>query len=160
MANSEIQAILTQLYQVISGPEGFTRDWKRQQELFAPYAKVIRTSIDSQGNPQALVLSIQDYPENFQRLVGNAAFYEVETHNIIESFGNIAHAFSTYEAWRDSKKTQFIKRGINSIQLYNDGHRWKIVNMIWDDERPGLIMPAKYNPSTKTQSIPSSHPIV
>ncbi|GAB2896755.1 hypothetical protein ACCI51_04995 [Microbulbifer echini] len=145
--NSEkkIKALLTQLYDLVSGPEYFKRNWQEQLELFTPYAKMIRTSVDRQGNPQALVMDIQDYPENFQQLVQGAAFYEVETHSVIESFGNIAHAFSTYEAWRDSDKTQFIKRGINSIQLYNDGRSWKIVNMIWDDERPGLTIPPKYN---------------
>ncbi|WP_444890854.1 hypothetical protein [Microbulbifer sp. DLAB2-AA] len=152
-SHSEIRVLLTELYQVISGPEGFKRDWKKQLSLFTPYAKVIRTSLDREGNPQALVMNIQDYPENFQRVVGDAAFYEVEIHNIIESFGNIAHAFSSYEAWRDSDKTQFIKRGINSIQLYHDGHSWKIVNMIWDDERPGLTMPPKYNPQAETESV-------
>lgn len=72
------------------------------------------------------------------------AFFEVEVQNIIEVFGNIAHAFSTYEAWRDVNRTDFIKRGINSIQFYSDGTTWRIVNMIWDDERPRLRMAAKY----------------
>jgi hypothetical protein len=145
-AEVEIRKLLTELYSLVSGPEGFERDWKRQSELFVPYAKMIRTSIDSKGNPQTLVLDIQDYPTNFQKLMAGRAFYEQEIHNIIEVFGNIAHAFSTYEAWGDGDKTKFLKRGINSIQLYNDGLSWKIVSMIWDDERPGLPMPPKYNP--------------
>lgn len=49
-----------------------------------------------------------------------------------------AHAFSTYEAWGDADKTVFLKRGINSIQFFFDGANWKVVSMIWDDERPGL----------------------
>ncbi len=79
--------------------------------------------------------------------MGRKAFYEQEIHNIVEVFGNIAHVFSAYEAWADGDKTKFLKRGINSIQLFNDGLSWKIVNMIWDDERPGLSMPSKYNPA-------------
>jgi len=146
--NKEIQELLNELYTVISGPEGYQRDWNRQQRLFTPYAKVIRTSADQKGAPQSLVMSIHDYPENFQKLLDDRAFYEDEIHNIIEVFGNIAHVFSTYEAWSDSGRTQFIKRGINSIQLYKDGQSWKITNMIWDDERPGLLVPAKYHPDT------------
>lgn len=149
-AEVEIRKLLIELYDLISGPEGFERDWKRQSELFVPYAKMIRTSIDSDGNPQALVMNIQDYPANFGKLMEGRAFYEQEVNNIIEVFGNIAHAFSTYEAWADGDKTKFIKRGINSIQLYNNGQSWKIVNMIWDDERPGLSMSLKYNPVSKT----------
>ncbi|GAA5442060.1 hypothetical protein Misp06_00221 [Microbulbifer sp. NBRC 101763] len=151
-AKIQIQELLRELYKVISGPAGYKRDWKRQQNLFTSYAKVIRTSADSNGEPQSLVMDIQDYPDNFQELIGERAFYEDEIQNIIEVFGNIAHAFSTYEAWKDEERTQFLKRGINSIQLYHDGKSWKITNMIWDDERPGLTVPAKYMPKTITET--------
>ncbi|MFC6633687.1 hypothetical protein [Microbulbifer taiwanensis] len=150
-AVEEIQKLLGELYDLVSGPEGFERDWKRLSALFTPYAKMIRTSIDANGNPQALVMSIQDYPANFQKLMDGRAFYEQEINNIIEVFGNIAHAFSTYEAWGDGDKEKFLKRGINSIQLYNDGQSWKVANMIWDDERPGLSMSPRYNPVGETE---------
>ncbi|BBM02705.1 hypothetical protein [Microbulbifer sp. GL-2] len=152
-AKTEIQELLKELYQVISGPAGYKRDWNRQQCLFTSYAKVIRTSVDNKGKPQSLVMEIQDYPDNFQELIGERAFYEDEIHNIVEVFGNIAHAFSTYEAWSNEERTQFIKRGINSIQLYHDGKSWKITNMIWDDERPGLSVSARYMPDTITTSV-------
>jgi hypothetical protein len=64
----------------------------------------------------------------------------------VQRFGNIAQVFSTYEAWRDEAQTDFIKRGINSIQLYNDGQRWRVANMLWDDERPGLRIDPAYLP--------------
>jgi hypothetical protein len=35
-------------------------------------------------------------------------------------------------------------RGINSIQLFNDGTRWWVVNIFWDSERQGLTIPDKY----------------
>ncbi|WP_102794938.1 hypothetical protein [Bowmanella denitrificans] len=143
-AKQEIQALLTELYQLISGPAGYQRNWQRQQQLFMPYAKMIRTTADEQGHPQAMVMAIEDYPANVTQLLAGRAFFEVEIHNIVETFGNIAHAFSSYEAWEDKEKTVFIKRGINSIQLFNTGSGWKIVNMLWDDERPGLSMPDKY----------------
>ncbi len=140
----QIQALITELYSIISGPAGHQPDWKREVELFMPYAHMIRTSVDEHGDSQATVMRAADYPENFEKIIAGRAFFEVEVQNIIEVFGNIAHAFSTYEAWRDVDRTEFIKRGINSIQFYNDGATWRIVNMIWDDERPGLQMAAKY----------------
>ncbi|AWF80639.1 hypothetical protein BTJ40_07340 [Microbulbifer sp. A4B17] len=146
--NLEIKKVLDELYNGISGPAEFQRDWQRQESLFVPYAKMIRTSVDSNGNPQSTIMDIKEYPGNFEKLISGRPFYEVEIHNIIEQFGNIAHAFSTYEAWSDRERTQFLKRGINSIQLFNDGESWKVVNMIWDDERPGLTMNSKYNPIT------------
>ena len=61
-------------------------------------------------------------------------------------FGNIAHAFSTYEAYEDAGRTRFLKRGINSIQLYRVDGEWKIAAMVWDDERPGLAVGPRYLP--------------
>ena len=146
-AEDQIKALLTELYALVSGPAGFERDWQRQSELFYPYANMIRTSVDAEGTPQALVMKAQDYPANFRKLMAGEAFYEVEISRVIEVFGNVAHAFSAYEAWRDEGRTEFIKRGINSIQLFNDGQSWKIINMIWDDERADSTMSAKYNPA-------------
>ena len=35
------------------------------------------------------------------------------------------------------------RRGINSIQLFRDEHgHWRIVAMIWDNEREGVDFPA------------------
>ena len=35
-------------------------------------------------------------------------------------------------------------RGINSIQLYNDGTRWWVVSVYWEAEGPDNPLPAKY----------------
>lgn len=143
-AEEQIQALITELYAIVSGPAGHQPDWERQSEIFLPYAHMIRTSVDEHGASQATVMRAADYPENFEQKMAGRAFFEVEVQNIIEVFGNIAHAFSTYEAWHDADRTKFIKRGINSIQFYRDGSTWRIVNMIWDDERPGLEMSGRY----------------
>ena len=114
--------------------------------MFLPTARMLRTGADAAGKPWALEMHVADYPANFEQKIGDAPFFEVEVHRVIQRFGNIAQVFSTYEAWRDAEHTDFIKRGINSIQLYNDGERWRVVNMIWDDERPGLSIDPAYLP--------------
>ncbi len=35
-------------------------------------------------------------------------------------------------------------RGINSIQLFNDGERWWISCIMWEDERPDNPIPDEY----------------
>lgn len=35
-------------------------------------------------------------------------------------------------------------RGINSIQLFNDGNRWWIISVFWSSENPANPIPAKY----------------
>jgi len=59
-------------------------------------------------------------------------------------FGNVVHAFSTYESRRAQADAQPFARGINSIQLYHDGTRWWVMTLMWDSERPDNPIPAKY----------------
>ena len=70
-------------------------------------------------------------------------FYEVEIAQRIDLFGNIAHAWSAYEA-RDALDDEVPeRRGINSIQLFRDPELgWRIMAMIWDNEREGVSLPA------------------
>jgi hypothetical protein len=141
-----ISTLLDALYAQVSGPAGHRRDWSRQAEMFLPTARMLRTGVDEAGKPWALEMKAADYPANFEQMIRDAPFFEVEIHRVIQRFGNIAQVFSTYEAWRDAEHTDFIKRGINSVQLYNDGERWRVVNMIWDDEREGLAIDPAYLP--------------
>jgi hypothetical protein len=70
-------------------------------------------------------------------------FYESEVSRKVEQFGAIAHVFSTYES-RHAPEEKPFSRGINSIQLFNDGKRWWVVTIFWDSERDGLALPEKY----------------
>jgi len=71
-------------------------------------------------------------------------FFEREISRKTESFGTITHAFSTYESRRTKEDAKPFARGINSIQLVNDGTRWWIVTVFWDSERPNNPLPEKY----------------
>jgi hypothetical protein len=142
-----LQARVTELYALISGPGDQPRDWLREAELFMPQAHMIRTVVGEDGIARAEIIAATDYPANFERKMGGRDFYEVEVHNRIEVFGNIAHVFSTYEAFEDEARTRFLKRGINSIQFYRVDGDWKIAGMVWDDEREGLTMPDRYRAS-------------
>jgi len=51
--------------------------------------------------------------------------------------------FSTYESRRNASD-QNPTRGINSIQLFNDGTRWWVVTVLWCNERPDNPIPAAY----------------
>ncbi len=145
-----IQALVTELYSLVSGPGDRSRDWGREAELFMPQAHMIRTVIDGRGHPRPEVIRAADYPANFERKMGGRDFYEVEVDRSIETFGTIAHVFSTYEAYEDSERRRLIKRGINSIQLYKVDGEWKIANMVWDDEREGLTVAGRNAPNERS----------
>ena len=74
------------------------------------------------------------------------AFYESEVSRRMETFGNIAHVFSTYESRRAPGEKPFA-RGINSVQLVKIGKSWKVMTILWDSERDGNPLPSKYLPA-------------
>jgi len=51
------------------------------------------------------------------------------------------------EPWRPFDARPFL-RGINSIQLFNDGTRWWIVSVYWQAETPTLPLPPEYLPAS------------
>jgi hypothetical protein len=130
-----IGAVIDEMYAMISGPAG-PRDWSRQDNCFLPEARQVRTWVDDQGRPQKLSMSLDEYAKNTTPFFAENAFYEVETSRRIDRFGNMAHVWSGYEARRAPDDDTPERRGINSIQLFNHPeHGWRIIHMIWDNER-------------------------
>ena len=70
-------------------------------------------------------------------------FYENAIVNQPESYGNVTQVLSSYES-RHSPGEKPFQRGINSIQLLNNGKRWWVVSILWDAERPDNPLPAKF----------------
>ena len=141
-----IDAILTALYDVISGPAGQARNWDRFRSLFIPGARLIPTSQAPDGAVRHRVWTPDEYVTQAGAGLERNGFFEREISRTTETFGNVTHAFSTYESKRTAEDAKPFARGINSIQLLNDGKRWYVVTIYWDSERPNNPIPAKYLP--------------
>jgi hypothetical protein len=129
------------MYAMISGPAG-PRDWDSQREIFHADARQMRTGVDDAGRPWIRIMGLDDYRADVTPWFDTTGFWEVETGREIRVFGNMAHAWSRYEARVDPAAPTPERRGINSIQLYKDETgAWRIISMIWDNERPGLPLP-------------------
>ena len=136
-----IGAVVDEMYAMISGPKG-PRDWSRQANCFHPAARQIRTSLDEIGRPVMKMMSLEQYARDTAPYFASNDFYEVEIGRRIDLFGNIAHVWSAYEARRSPDDAKPERRGINSIQLFRTAEaRWRIVAMIWDNEREGVEVP-------------------
>ena len=136
---AQIDAVIGEMYAMISGPAG-PRDWSRQANCFHPEARQIRTTVGADGRPELTIMGLADYAANTTPFFATHDFYEVEIGRRVELFGAIAHAWSAYEA-RDTLDpgAEPERRGINSIQLTKDSERgWRIIAMIWDNEREGI----------------------
>ena len=134
------------LYSVISGENGEARNWELFNFLFKPNAKLIPTGMSQQGVYGLRYMSPEDYIETSGKWLVDNGFFEKEINRKVDSFGNISQVFSTYESYRSETDDIPFMRGINSIQLINDGKRWWIVNIYWAQETPDNPIPPDYLP--------------
>lgn len=141
---ASMDAIVAALYDVISGPAGKKRDWDRMRSLFIPGARLIPTGKRQSGEINSRVLTVEDYITGSAKALEEGGFFEKEIARRVETYGNIAHVFSTYETKRKLDDPKPFARGINSIQLMNDGKRWWIVTVFWQAEGPSNPLPEKY----------------
>jgi hypothetical protein len=141
---ASIDAILTALYDVISGPAGQKRDWDRFRSLFIPDARLIPSLRTPQGEVRHRVMTPDDYATTAGPMLEERGFFEREIGRVTEQFGSIAHVFSSYDSKRTVADAEPFMRGINSIQLWHDGARWWIVTVFWDSETPANPIPARY----------------
>lgn len=131
------------LYEIVTGPAGAKKDWARMANLFAPGAIVTTTT-----HRDGAFLADPQTPAQFaalnDRLLGHRNFYEREVAQRIDSFGHIAHAWSTYET-RDRLDGPVRVRGVNAFQLLNDGKRWCILSLTWDAETSTHPIPPAFD---------------
>lgn len=147
---SSIDAIMKAVYEVISGDAGEKRDWDRFRTLFHKDARLIPTGKNPNTNVVgANALTPEDYIKRTEPFFAREGFHEREVARRVETYGNIAHVFSTYEAFKTKSDKKPFMRGINSFQLLNDGKRWWVVTIFWQAETPDNQIPKKYLKSRK-----------
>ncbi len=139
-----IDSIIAALYDVISGPAGQKRDWDRMRSLFAPGASMAAVGKRQNGEVVRRVMTVEDYITASGPVLEQRGFFEKEISRRTEEFGQIAHVWSTYESRSKKEDEKPFARGINSIQLYNDGKRWWILTVYWQGEEPNTPLPEKY----------------
>jgi hypothetical protein len=129
-----LDAILHALYETVSGPLGRPRDWDRFRSLFLPGARLMPIVSISGDKADVRLLSIEDFIRRVEPIFAKEDFWERETSRQIETAGHFAHVLSFYESLRSPDGPPF-ERSVNSIQLFNDGLRWWIVNLMWNTSR-------------------------
>jgi len=137
-----LDAILVAIYDVISGPAG-GRDWKRFRSLFLPQARFTQVGTGPDGSKVVIAWNVDEFVRDAGQVFAKEPFFEKAIVNRPESFGNVTQVFSSYES-RHSPTDKPFERGINSIQLLNDGTRWWVLSILWDTERAGNPLPAEF----------------
>ena len=147
-----IEITLETFYSVISGKKGEARNWELFKYLFYPRAKLIYYGADVEEVIRAQYWT----PEFYIKTVGKSqeteldtGFFENEIHRVVNTFGNMAHIFSTYASFDNKLDKKPHTRGINSIQLLYHEDRWWIINVFWDSlgETKENPIPKEYLPN-------------
>jgi hypothetical protein len=159
---ASIDSIIAALYDVISGPAGQKRDWERMRSLFVPGARLMPTSpvrpeegtapdapLTGNESYATQVLDVDGYVKRAGPYLEEHGFFESETARRTETYGHIAHVWSTYDSRHKADDPVAFARGINSIQLMNDGKRWWVVSVFWEAETPRTPLPQKYLKSAR-----------
>jgi hypothetical protein len=139
-----MNGIVAALYDVISGPAGEKRNFDRMRTLFIPEARMMATGKRPDGTMSKRNMSVEDYINLSGPVLERDGFFEQEIGRTTEQYGSVVHLFSAYAAKRKKEDEKPFMRGINSIQLWNDGKRWWIVSIFWQAETPDNIVPEKY----------------
>ena len=125
------ESIVHTAYALISGKAGETRDWQRWKSLHADGARLIPIETDDNGSPVARVLTPGGFIESRSPFFAKNDFYEWETAREERRYGRLVQVWSSYSAAHEPNGTP-IRKGVNSIQLWNDGTRWWILSVAWD----------------------------
>lgn len=139
------EAVVTALYDVISGPAAQPRDWDRFRSLFRPDARLSFIQRGPAGQERLHSLPLED----FIRLAGpgyqsGTGFWEREIGSHVARFGSIANVFTTYETRLTAVNGPVSERGINSVQQIRYQDRWWITNLVFDSETAANPIPPEY----------------
>lgn len=140
-----IDNLIEALYASISGEKGEPRDWDRFRNLMLPGSRLIPTSSGEEGKNGYQVLRPEEFITNTDPYFVENGFYEYEIQREEQHYGRIVHVMSTYGSKRSESDADPFNKGINSIQLFNDGERWWVVTIYWAHESEDNPIPERYS---------------
>jgi hypothetical protein len=138
------EAIVAAYYESLSGPAGKKRDWNRFLSLFSGEAHLLPAEGKGHAGIMAMEYTPQTYLYGTEPRMLEDGYVVKEVARKSEGFGKIQHVWSTYEGRHAAADPKPFVRGINSFQLFTDGKRWWIFDVIWQPETAKLALPAEY----------------
>lgn len=142
-----IQQAIDGVYAVISGPVGQPRDWDKMRGLMTDDARL--TPIGAEGHRSH---NVDGYIERSEEFLVGQGFFEIETGNRMEIYGNLAQVWSAYEGRTGSADGPVFVTGINSFQLVKTEHGWKVFSILWQAANDDLPVPADLAANSDTES--------
>ncbi len=141
-----IDSVVTALYESLTFPEGKAPNLERFASLFTPSASFTRVNKDDTVDLMNTETFIRSFRERLDKGLIKS-FHESEIARTSQVFGRMAHVFSAYRKGINVADPQKMGRGINSLQLFREGGRWRICAILWMDEKPGSPIPPEFLPA-------------
>ena len=143
-----VEGVMTELDASVTREPGKPFAWDRLRAITLPHTIMLPQVRQTQG--QSRVMSVDQFIEwidtGWQPIIGtprDQGFYERQTNLVVEQYGDVAHAFTTYEKgpWQPRAVQG---RGINSVQLVRRDGKWFVLSITWDEENTAGPLPARY----------------
>jgi len=142
-----IDGIIKAYYEAVSFTSGKQPDYKQLRILFHPQGQLVPPRKDKESAIEVLPLEVyikQSVEHIVLAGIERKGMITTEIARRAQSFGSIVQIFSTFEVRYAAGEPVPIHRGIYSIQLVRDRHRWWIHSVMWDHEKPGTPLPRAY----------------
>jgi hypothetical protein len=129
---AELDTLMDRFFRAVSFAPGGAPEYERLPDLFTPEGRLINAIGDI---PEDTTVAEFIAPRRALVAAGVlTSFEEVETGAVTESFGKVAHRFSTYEKRGVRDGAAFGARGRIATQFVRTPAGWRITSMAWDDE--------------------------
>lgn len=135
-----LQALVTAFFRAVSFEPGSRPAYAGIHDLFIDAGLLIKNV-----GPTPEISSVAAFIAPRQASVDAGEltqFHEAELAAATDLFGNVAQRFSTYEKSGVLNGVAFEARGMITTQFVRTPAGWRMSAMAWDDERPGLQLPA------------------
>lgn len=147
-AAAEIAHLIDAFFRAVSFTPGAKPGYADLHSLFIGAALLIK---NVGPTPEICTVDAFIHPRQCMVDAGQLTqFHEAEIAAVTEVFGNVAHRFSSYAKSGTMNGIPFQARGMISTQFIHTPSGWRISAMAWDDERPGLALPASFDRGAKT----------
>jgi hypothetical protein len=137
----ELDNLAAAFFEAVSFEPGAAPPYQNIHGLFIEAGLLIKNTAST---PE--ISTVAGFIASRQALVDGGAltrFREWELSATTQFFGNIAHRYSVYGKAGTQNGKDFEARGVISAQFIKTPEGWKTSAMAWDDERPGLALPAE-----------------
>jgi hypothetical protein len=134
IAQSVLERLMHRFYDVISFAEGDEPDWQGMSGLFSSHARITR--VTPEGIDYLDVSGFQNLARELLEVGAFTSFFEHETGRRVDRYGAVVHVASAYETKASPRATDYLQRGVNSLQLILERGEWKILSLCWDDHAP------------------------